>query len=74
MNGKMKKRIFDSFFSLGSVNPSVWQTYKVDVKKRLINSDNSVIIQVPSLSENLGECFDDVDSIMFSAGKELVHG
>lgn len=74
MNKNLKNRIFDGFFSIGSLNTRPVSTYKVNIEKRLIDSDNIRIIRVPTLSESLGESFDNVDSLMFSAEKELVHG
>lgn len=74
MRKDLRNRIFNSFFSIGSLDTHVGPVYKVDLQKRLIDSDNARVIRVPTLSESLGESFDDVDSLMFNAGKELVHG
>lgn len=74
MDENLKKRAFDGFFSLGSLNVRGTKPYKVDLSKRLIGSDDVVTVRVPSLSESLGESFAEVNSLINDAKLELVNG
>ena len=74
MDKVLKHKAVDSFFSLGSLNVRVAKPYKVDLSKRLIGSDNVVIVRVPSLSESLGESFAEVNSLINDAKLEPVNG